>query len=174
MRFLSDNLLALDLATKTGWCHGAPGDEPTFGTHVLPSTDEDIGTFGNAFEDWLYTELADLGPQAVVYEQPSVFAKTTPVTNIKLNGLACVAEMVCEKAGVRVYAANPSKLKKFWTGRGNAKKPDMIDACKRYGWHPRDDNAADAIALWAWGIYCFAPKEFGERFALAGMGAGKL
>lgn len=39
-------------------------------------------------------------------------------------------------------------VKKFWTGSGRAKKPDMIAQAQREGYDVTDDNEADAIALY--------------------------
>lgn len=164
MKPVTGKILALDLATATGWAIGFPSDlVPRFGTHVLPSTGTNIGAFGVAFEDWLIGVLNAEQPEAVLYEQPSIFMKSQPATLIKLNGLAYHCETICNRLGFRrYYCVNPSQLKKYWTGSGKAKKPDMIAAARRRGWDVRDDNAADAAAAWAWGVYCFAPAHAGR------------
>ena len=38
-------------------------------------------------------------------------------------------------------------VKKHWTGRGNAKKHEMIEVARTKGFHPVDDNHADALAI---------------------------
>ena len=171
MRIVSGKIIGLDLATAAGFAIGEPGGEPRFGTHLLPSTGEDVGAFGVAFEDWLSPLIKAERPEVVLYEAPSMFAKSTPATVIKLNGLAYDAEKICKRLGVRCFKVNPSKLKKFFTGRGNAKKPDMVATAKRYGWRVLDDNAADACAVWAWGVFCFAAPEHRKRFELGPIGA---
>ena len=46
----------------------------------------------------------------------------------------------------------PSTLKKFATGRGNAKKSEMLaTAIRKYGYEGHDDNEADALLLALWG-----------------------
>lgn len=40
-----------------------------------------------------------------------------------------------------------ASIKKSATGKGNAKKPEMIQAVKDLGYDPIDDNEADALAL---------------------------
>lgn len=50
------------------------------------------------------------------------------------------------KKEYRSYSA-PS-IKKFATGKGNAKKPEMIAAAEAAGHSPADDNEADAIWLY--------------------------
>ena len=47
----------------------------------------------------------------------------------------------------------PSVLKKFATGKGNAGKPDMLDAARRAGYEDsNDDNAVDAWWLRQFGL----------------------
>lgn len=63
--------------------------------------------------------------------------------------MAGIAEMLADQRGIRWRAvAQPAAVKKHWTGRGNAKKPDMIVACRQRGWEVKDDNEADALAIW--------------------------
>lgn len=48
-------------------------------------------------------------------------------------------------------------LKKFATGKGNADKNRMIEACRnKLGIEPKDDNEADALWLLQWGITEYA------------------
>ena len=50
--------------------------------------------------------------------------------------------------GKRPLQVPPTSLKKFVTGRGNAKKQEMLlEVYKRWGVELRDDNAADAFGL---------------------------
>lgn len=170
-QILSGNILALDLATHVGYATSPPHDEPCFGTEVLPSTGKDVGPFIAAYDVWLRRMLLEQKPALVIYEQPSIFAKTTPDTVIKLNGLATHTEWLCFRSGVVVRSANPSQLKKFFTGNGKAKKPDMVAAARRRGWKVTDDNQADACAVRAWAIFCYAAPEHRAQFELGQLGA---
>lgn len=165
-------IIGLDLATATGWAVARPEEAPRFGTHDLPKTGQDVGAFAVAFGIWLEAMLVAEQPQVVVYEQPSIFAKTTPATVIKLNGLAYDAERICKLRRIRCYSVNPSRLKKFFAGNGRAQKQDMIDIARREGWLVLDDNAADACAVWAWGVHCFAPDHARRFRFLHGLLAG--
>lgn len=168
---ISGNILALDLATHCGWATNAPHEEPDFGTEVLPSTGKDVGPFIGAYDVWLRRMLDEQKPALVIYEQPSIFAKTTPDTVIKLNGLATHTEWLCFRRSVPIRSANPSKLKKFFTGNGKAKKDEMVAAARRRGWKVTDDNQADACAVRAWAIFCYAEPEHRQQFALGALGA---
>ena len=159
-------ILALDLATNTGWCVGAPGGVPVLGTEKLPSTADDVGAFISAYNRWLLQTLCDTAPALVIYEQPSIFSKTTPATVIKLNGLASHTELVCHDHVPRLKyrQVNPSRLKKFWTGNGRAEKSDMVAMARRYGFAVTDDNQADAVSAWCYAVFCYAAPEHRRRF----------
>lgn len=171
MRILSGNILALDLATHCGFAFNPPGEEPEFGTEVLPSTGKAVGPFVAAYDKWLRGMLDVQKPALVIYESPSLFAKTTPDTVIKLNGLATHTEWVCYRKGLTVRSANPSSLKKFFAGHGKATKDDMKAEARRRGWKVSDDNQADACAVRAWAIYCYAAPEFASRMPFGLLGA---
>ena len=174
MRVLTGNILALDLATHCGWAVNPPHEEPDFGTEVLPSTGDAVGPFIAAFDAWLKRTIEDQKPALIIYEQPSIFAKTTPQTVIKLNGLATHTEFVCHQRSITVRSANPSQLKKFATGNGRADKPMMVAAARRRGWKVTDDNQADAAWVRAWAIFCFAAPEYRRQFDLGPLGAVAL
>jgi Holliday junction resolvasome RuvABC endonuclease subunit len=56
----------------------------------------------------------------------------------------------CEERGIPYEAVPVGTLKKFWTGKGNASKGEMIEAARERGFEPASDNEADAIAGWHW------------------------
>ena len=65
-----------------------------------------------------------------------------------------LAEMqaVCEEESVPYTAFGVTEIKKFWTGKGSADKKAMINAAYKRGFDPKDDNAADALAVWFLGV----------------------
>lgn len=59
----------------------------------------------------------------------------------------------------------PAALKKFAAGKGNARKPDMLDASRRAGYEgSNDDNAVDAWWFRQFGLYALGAPEV-ERYA---------
>lgn len=56
----------------------------------------------------------------------------------------------CVTHGIPFEGIEVGTLKKFWTGKGNAKKPDMIRVARERGFEPDTDNEADALAGWHW------------------------
>ena len=66
----------------------------------------------------------------------------------RLSELRGVLLEVCDELNLpEPEFINPTTLKKWATGDGHATKSQMVDACKKYGVVPVDDNAADACHL---------------------------
>lgn len=163
-------ILSLDLSTCTGWASGPPDGSPRFGTQRFPGG-EDLGRSLQAFEDWLTAMIAVEKPAVVVFEAPIMSGgKTSLATARLLYCLAGMTELICRKAQVQCREANLMNVKKFWTGHGHAKKPDMIAAAKRFGFDVRNPDEADAVAVWAHAVHTLAPKH-AARFTLGLMGA---
>ena len=61
--------------------------------------------------------------------------------------------------GIPFSDVPPSTLKKFATGKGNAGKPDMLDASRKAGYEgSNDNNAVDAWWLRQFGLYAFSRR----------------
>ena len=63
------------------------------------------------------------------------------------GGLMATLTAWCEHHSIAYEGIPVGTIKKFATGRGNAGKPEMIDAAVTAGFRPKDDNEADAIHL---------------------------
>lgn len=73
-----------------------------------------------------------------------------------LGELGGVVRLALMEHGVDYYVVPPSTLKKFACNKGNAGKPDMLDAARRSGYEDsNNDNAVDAWWLRQFGIYAF-------------------
>ena len=154
-------ILALDLATRTGWCKGDGSCRPLSGVIRLPSTGDDVGSFLLAWEEQL-PRLLD-GCKLAVFEAPILPRTTSFKTVTKLHSLAGLTELRCLRSQVRGVSVMNARVKKAATGKGNAKKPDMIAAVKGLGFAPQDDNEADAIAIW---LYAVGARSQLEQHAL--------
>lgn len=66
------------------------------------------------------------------------------------GALAAAIQEFCLTKGIPFESVGVGTLKKFWTGKGNAKKPDMMSAARERGFEPDTDNEADALAGWYW------------------------
>jgi hypothetical protein len=157
-------ILALDLATFLGFAVGTPEQGVTeFGSHQLPKTGEDAGKFGYAYECWLDSILSRIEPWMMFYEKPSLFKGTTPITVLKLNGLAFVTEIQAHKRKLDVREVNVQDITTHFCGKGS---PRMGDARKRHtmkiararGFEVKNDNEADAIAQCDYALSLINPK----------------
>ena len=135
------NILALDIATTTGW-----KTETSSGVWKLKQKKDDstgmkLVRLKSYLKELITLEKIDI----VVYERPAGMFKSAIITESELIG---VVLLLCEELSLQYTAYSAAEIKKFATGKGNAKKQDMIDAAIALGYNPEDDNEADAIHLY--------------------------
>ena len=143
------NILALDIATTTGW-----KTETASGVWKLrQKKDDSTGMKLVRLKSYL-KELIELEHiELVAYERPAGMFKSAIISESELIG---VVLLLCEELSLQCTAYSPTEIKKFATGKGNAKKIDMIAKAVELGYSPADDNEADAIHL-----YLLAKKDIG-------------
>jgi Holliday junction resolvasome RuvABC endonuclease subunit len=139
-------ILALDLGTACGWalCDRAAPPSIAFGTFDLKH-----GRFAGGgvrfvrFRDALtkFTGQVD----EVVFEAVQRHAGTAAAHCY--GGLLAVLTTWCEDNAIPYDGRSVQAIKKAATGKGNAKKDEMVSAAKALGYDVQDDNAADAIHL---------------------------
>ncbi len=155
-------VLALDLATCTGFAFGdiSKGERPKYGYVNLPKTGDDVGYFLVAFEQWLTDKIVFDKPGTIIFEAPILTAgRTSPAVARKLFGLANVVEMFCYRHSISVRSTNIMAVKKYFTGRGNAKKHDMIKAATDLGFKIAVDDEADALGIYFQAMNHFYPAQ---------------
>lgn len=157
------SLLTLDLATSSGWTVGDVSDRHfLWGSHRLPSTGVDIGSFALAYNLFLNDMITRHGVDHIVFESPILpFAKTTLATVRKLTGLAWHTEFVARSAGIRIEEAHRQQVCAFMgvRGRGKDLKRQMIDAVRAYGYEVINDDQADAVAIRFYSIARLYPAD---------------
>lgn len=144
-------ILALDLATNTGWAALDPQGRVTSGTQRFDlAKGETEGVRWLRFRRWLREMLDLTGARLVAREQMLLVA--LPGAAAKLAaGLHTVVEEELAERGLDGSCVHAGTLKKWATGRGNAKKPDMIaEAERRYGLTGLTHDRADALLILAW------------------------
>lgn len=145
-------VVALDLATRTGFAVWVPSCEIEYGHFVLPRTGDDVGRFLNEAKRQIWILMCKVNPlRSVVFEAPYVGTKTHQVTARKLMGLACVVEMLCSEFGIDCSEVNNASVRKHFTGVGRAARDEMkrlvLEEARARGYEPENDDEADAIAV---------------------------
>lgn len=150
---IGSRVLALDLATTTGWALHASGvltsGSQCFarytGSKSRPA--EHVGEPFAKFGRWVRERIREDKPAVIVYEEVRRWSGFSAAHCF--GGFRGMLFAQAAIAGVRLVGYSPSEVKKFWTGKGNAKKPEMIAATLfRTGIEAVDDNESDAVALW--------------------------
>jgi Holliday junction resolvasome RuvABC endonuclease subunit len=135
-------ILALDPANACGFAHS----DGHYGVwNLTTSGTEHAGRRLNRLADLIRQAHSDWGFERIVYEDAS-FGGINQNTKAKHNQLAGIIWAVACYLNVPCEAYKPTTIKKFATGSGNAKKPQMIAALKtRLGIETTNDNIADAL-----------------------------
>jgi len=141
-------VLALDLGTKTGFALGSSFDVKSVTSGTVDFKPKKFASFGRRAKDfaaWLdrINTMNDIGE--VVFEEVRRHIGTDAA---HIYG-AFLAEVTayCEDNAIPFKGEPVGTIKKHATGKGNTKKDGMIAAARSWGFDPKDDNEADALAL---------------------------
>jgi len=146
------NILAIDPATQMGWA-SVDGSKIRSGTISLHNSKWDgAGMRFLRFKQWLVHNLA--GAELVVYERVENHSSTYSAH--AYGGWIAVIQSVCEDKKIPYTGVSVQEIKKFWTGKGNAKKDAMVHEARKRGFNPADDNEADALAILHLGMTLFS------------------
>jgi hypothetical protein len=145
-------VLALDLGTTTGWALRLAGGMVHSGTVSFRSSRFDGGGMRFLrFRGWLDRVLADAGGIDVIYFEEVRRHLGTDAAHLYGGFLATLGAW-CEERGIAYEGVPVGSIKRHATGKGNADKQAVIEAVRARGFHPEDDNEADAIAVLLWAI----------------------
>ena len=173
-------ILALDLATRSGFCQGVIGAPPTWGAHDF-GRNRSNGEVLSAFRTWLCHKLDEIQPTVVCFESPYMpgpnsrfSAPANALTIRRLFAFAGFTEAICVERRVRCYEARPSEITRAFLGgpapRQRAeKKAATIKMARLLGYAVADDDEADAVALWCFAESIFAPAMISRRRANVGL-----
>lgn len=145
-------VLALDLATNTGYCYATLGDEMALIEHGSRRLKRPSQASGMVVAG-LYELIAEFTPEIVVVEAQGT-ARSHAAARMA-HGLSMAAEHWCHQRGIRWLKPVPSQTIKrtaaLFVGREKASmkaKIDALDAAEKIlGWRTEDSDEADAIAL---------------------------
>jgi crossover junction endodeoxyribonuclease RuvC len=163
----SGEVLALDLASVSGWAQGAPGETPRSGSiRFAPVGSSHEAVFAGAVK-WMADWLQVSRPKIVVFEAPlpSSFmrGRTNADTAMLLFGLPAVIGAVAYMRGVYdIRKGRVDDVRQHFIGQrrmpGAQAKRAVMNKCRLLGWNPTDNNAADALALWDYQCSLVAPR----------------
>jgi Holliday junction resolvasome RuvABC endonuclease subunit len=145
-------ILALDLGTTTGWAVRSQGGAILSGSELFrPNRFDGGGMRYLRFFNWI-SDLDRLsGPLSmIVFEEVRRHAGTDAAH--VYGGFMATLTSWAELREVPYQGTPVGTIKRFATGKGNASKPQMIEAMRAKGFTPADDNEADALALLLWAV----------------------
>jgi hypothetical protein len=146
------NILAIDIGTQTGWARSSRAGTVTSGSESFaPRRMESAGQRWLKFRAFLNEQRVAGGEiHAVYYEEVMAHGtKQNPNTiaaHVYGGFLACL-EMWCAANNMPLRPVGVGQVKKHWTGKGNADKAAMCETARARGFHPKDSNEADALAI---------------------------
>jgi hypothetical protein len=145
-------ILALDLATTTGWALRSADGQILSGTvSFRPSRYDGGGMRYLRFTNWL-TELGRLsGPITAIYYEEVRRHAGTDAAHI-YGGLMATLSSWAELRGVPYQGVPVGTWKRSTCGKGNAKKEDVVEAMRARGFNPSGADEADALAILHWAI----------------------
>lgn len=143
------NILALDLGTNIGWALHVRGALHSSGTtnFSLKKTDSP-GVRWQRFRGFLTARGRSAEVIHVVYYEDVKGHGLNQVLSAHCYGgfLAHLQHWCCLN-NIRLEPVGVGTVKKNWTGKGNAKKEQMVAEAVRRGYHPVTDDHADALAI---------------------------
>lgn len=144
---MSGAILALDLGTKTGWALALDDGLITSGTAEFKNSRWEGGgmRFLN-FCHWLMRVKSTGGALDAVYFE-EVRRHLGVDAAHAYGGFMAHLTAWCERYEIPYQGIPVSTIKKHITGKGNANKAAVIEAVRKLGFEPADDNEADALGL---------------------------
>lgn len=162
-------VLALDLATTTGWALHRPGMErPFFDAITLPGSAGSIGQPCAALEAWLREMYLSTKPEGGIshffFEAQHIADGMNPQNAYRLIGLGAIVEKFAWQVKAKCYAVDISTWRKHFIGRGSGFKRDKtkkgkpylpgenpkelaVQRCEQYGWNTDIYDAAEACGI---------------------------
>lgn len=147
------NILSLDAANKTGYAW-FDGKRIGYGAWDLPAmAAKDFSRTATRLTV-LHAKIVELHGRTpfdlIVYEASGFGASNNPHTAAMHDRMRGVIEYTADTLGVPHAAVGITTIKKWATGNGHAKKPQMIQACETFfkiTLAQDQDNEADSLLL---------------------------
>jgi hypothetical protein len=162
------DILAIDLATVTGFARGEVGGSPISGSIRFGARDaSNNAVFAHALS-WIADVLEpqprpDLLLLEAMLPPGAQVGHTSREVRDRLAGLHGVIRGVAHLRGIyRIDEASVGDVRQHFIGSRSLKraraKRAVGERCCLLGWDTVDDNAADALALWHYGCARIQPE----------------
>lgn len=159
-------IMALDLASVSGWACGEPGQTPAHGSIRFASAGASHEAIFAAASKWIGDKITFYAPGMVVWEAPLATSFRRGNTNINtttlLYGLPAIIGAVAYLRGVYdIRKADTRDVRLHFIGKNPTRtkaKGLVIRQCRAMGWDVADDNEADALATWSYMCSLLDPK----------------
>ena len=163
-------VLALDIASTTGWALGAVGAAtPSCGSVRFAAPGSSHAAILASCFDWMVELTKDKRPDIIAIEDLLPFGAARGRTNKKtgdlLGALHGIVRLVAFKRSIfKVHAVSASDVRGHFidgrTYRREQAKGYVVQKCKALGWlESSDEDAADACAVWSFQCSRLDPKE---------------
>lgn len=161
-------VLALDVATVTGFARGRVGETPSsgsvrFGNVRMPAP----AVFADAL-NWMVAQLEQAPlPDLLIIEEmlPPLAMKgdTSRAVRDRLAGLHGIVKGIAHRYKVpEIATASVGDVRAHFIGARGLKrivaKHAVMQRCRALGWDCVDDNAGDALAIWSFACALIDPK----------------
>jgi hypothetical protein len=171
------DILALDLAKRTGWARGILNTEELleFGSVTFGKENaSNYARFAHALR-WAVDIFKNDPPDVLVIEAPIQVQAFSVQQGAKiLFGLPAVITAVAHECGVyAIHEHDVRDIRNLFIGHRRLKTQQAKEAtmrrCKQLGWKVEDHNAADACALWAYECARVRPGPMLNRLTKVGV-----
>lgn len=142
MRHANHSILFLDIGTQLGWALLAEGKVVSGTFDMRPHAGEKIGIRFLKFRSEFLRNFRSV--REVYYEEVRRH-EGTHAAHV-YGGLWAILCAWCEENCIPYKGVEVSVIKKHATGKGNAKKQQVMAAMRQRGYDPQDDNEGDALA----------------------------
>ena len=139
-------ILALDPATKCGYAHNISGRVKSGVWNFKTGHFDGAGMYLIKFKAEIKPLIKEV--DMVAFEGVMAHLATSTYAQHKYGGFLAMIQSTCEELNTPYCGLGVGEIKKFWTGKGNASKEDMVHSARVNGFNPIDDNEADALAIW--------------------------
>jgi hypothetical protein len=162
-------VLALDVATITGYARGVVGGRPIAGSVRFGTREASEGEVFSQAIGWM-SKVLEMQPRPDVIVVEAMLppgakvGQTNSSTRDRLAGLHAIVRGVAHIRGISEIACySVADIRQHFIGERSLKraqaKAAIVLRCEMLGWQAVDNNAADALAAWSYACSIIDPTQ---------------